>query len=338
MPKVSLSESFEVRQVIGVGTFSRVRLARHRGSGFVYAVKSLAKSEQVRLGVCHRLGNEIKCMRLLDHRNIAKFVSVFQDSAELHIVQECVSGGEIFTHVNHRTSHRTSEEVVVFYASQIALAFEHMHSKRIVFRDLRQENLCVAANGYIKLVDFGNARLLRVGRRARTLCGAPEYSAPEMLSSRGHSFEVDWWALGVLLYELLVGWSPFYSENPMDIYARILARDQTLRWPENAEIELGERARVSNAAKLAVEELLTIDDLRRPGFREICEASLFAGVNWLEIRRQSIQPPLKAFVPKLSSSLDVGNFEMYDQSKTLPAQPLKSAKSKMEWRRWCSRF
>ena len=90
-----LSQAFHVMNVIGAGTFSRVRLVRHRDSRFVYAAKSLAKAEQVRLGVCHRVGSEVRCLRSVDHPNIAKFVAAFQDATELHIIQECVYGGEL---------------------------------------------------------------------------------------------------------------------------------------------------------------------------------------------------------------------------------------------------
>ena len=200
-----------------------------------------------------------------------------------------------------------------------------------MFRDIRQENICVSANGYLKLVDFGNAKRLMHGRRARTLCGAPEYTAPEMLSERGHSFAVDWWALGVLMFELLVGHSPFASDNPMDTWGRIL----THTLPN--ELWSTEVLKVSGTMKRFVEDsMLCPNEHERANLEQMKQHPLFHHVNWQDIYMQVAEVPSRAFIPRVSSTTDTSNFELYPQSKELPAQPLRSAQSKMEWRRWCS--
>lgn len=305
----ALARDFEILRTVGTGTFSRVKMVRHSKSRFVYAAKRLRKREQVRADRVQALAREIETLGAIDHPNVAALVCVFQDEVELVMVQECVYGGELFNHLNHRTAHRAGEGVARFYAAQLVLALEHLHTKHdIVYRDLRQENVLIGRNGYLKLVDFGNARVLRFGQRARTLCGAPESTAPEMFApigeSRGlegdptdhvhHGKSVDWWALGVLCYELLVGFSPFYSENPMDIYARVLASHETLKLPgdegfvaynrsvEDPSVEGKERdgdrsGDLSDAAMLFVRALLEPFETRRLGTYMADTAATTAG-------------------------------------------------------------
>ena len=372
----SLQHDFEILRTVGTGTFSRVRLVRHRASRFIYAAKRLRKREQVRQHRVQQLRREVHLLGEVDHPNVARLVCVFQDAAELCMIIECVYGGELFNHLNHRTSHRASEEVARFYAAQLVLCLEHLHVKHnIVFRDLRQENILIARNGYLKLVDFGNARRLRYGERARTLCGAPESTAPEMFvpaASDGdthHGKAVDWWALGVLCFELLVGHSPFYSENPMDIYGRILVHAQrqaerdggggsALQFPVD---DGRERAMVSADAMAFTRALLDGNEATRLGTWAPDAGGDEAGANrrylhdapshvrshawfgngkvhWPRILAQAEAPPLKAFVPLVRSDEDTRNFELYDDSEVMPAQPLKKARGKMHWKRWCGDF
>lgn len=388
----SLNLDFQILRTIGTGTFSRVKLVKHSQSRFVYAAKRLRKREQVRMERVQQLAQEIEMVSDIDHPNVACLVCVFQDESELVMIQECVHGGELFNHLNHRTAHRASEEVARFYAAQIVLALEHLHTKHdIVYRDLRLENILISRNGYLKLVDFGNARKLKFGQRARTLCGAPESTAPEMFAPIGngidagngdamdnvhHGKSVDWWALGVLCYELLVGFSPFYSENPMDIYARILAAQETLKLPgDDGFVEYNHSTQkvneskdsisgsivISESAKAFVRSLLEPLETRRLGTYmadginggdqilgsrryahdapgRVRQHGWFESVDWPKMLSQSTPPPLKAFVPRVVSDTDTRNFELYDDSLIVPAQPLKKARAKMHWKRWCGAF
>lgn len=355
----TLRSDFSVLRVIGMGTFATVYLARHTASKFVYAVKCLPKHEQVRLQRVQQLRREVLIHRSLDHPNIARLVSVFQDPSQLHLVQECVIGGELFTHLNHRTSHRASEVVARFYAAQLVIALEYLHGKHdVVYRDLRQENILVARNGYVKITDFGNARFLRYGERAKTLCGAPDSAAPEMFlpdedNHTSHGKAVDWWALGVLIFELLVGFSPFYSENPMDIYARTACIDAATLFPESME---GERTSVSNNARNFVLALLQRDERVRLGTYSVANSSdanlqsrrwihdapedvrghpWFEGIDWAHVLAQSITPPLKAFVPIAKSDDDCRNFDLYHQAHAVQPRVLRKPRAKMTWNRWC---
>ena len=122
-----------------------------------------------------------------------------------------VRGGELFSHL--RKSSRFVEETARFYAVQVALAIGYLHDKNIIYRDLKPENILMDEDGYLCLTDFGLAKILESGQQANTFCGTPDYLAPEILSDTGHSFPVDWWAIGILTYEMIVGCPPFFTQS-----------------------------------------------------------------------------------------------------------------------------
>ena len=131
---------------------------------------------------------------------------------------EYVGGGELFTYM--KTEGKFEIDAARFYSTQVVSMFESLHSKDIVYRDLKPENLLVTPNGYLKLVDFGFAKYCKT--RTYTLCGTPEYLAPEILLNKGHGKPVDWWCLGIFIYEMMAGQAPFTDEDPMQVYQKIL--------------------------------------------------------------------------------------------------------------------
>ena len=141
-----------------------------------------------------------------------------QDNTWLFILLDYINGGELFTYM--KTEDKFDSATTRFYASQVVLMFEYLHSKDIVYRDLKPENLLVNTNGYLKLVDFGFAKYCK--SHTYTLCGTPEYLAPEILLNKGHGKPVDWWCLGILIYEMMVGQAPFTDDDPMKVYQLIL--------------------------------------------------------------------------------------------------------------------
>ena len=122
-----------------------------------------------------------------------------------------IKGGELYK--IFKSKKRLSEDVVRFYAAQICMAVGYLHSKSIMHRDLKLENILVGEDGYLKIIDYGLAKLLNGTQLAKTFCGTPEYLAPEMVENKGHDFSVDWWALGILIYELMIGVTPFYNRE-----------------------------------------------------------------------------------------------------------------------------
>lgn len=139
---------------------------------------------------------------------------ITQDERYLYIVLEYVPGGELFTYL--RTVKNFKSGDARFYAGQIMLMFEYLHSKNIIYRDLKPENLLIDVQGNLKLTDFGFAKIIE--SRTYTLCGTPEYLAPEILLQKGHGKPVDWWCLGIIIYEMIVGIDPFSDDEPMQVY------------------------------------------------------------------------------------------------------------------------
>lgn len=192
-------DDFELDRTIGTGSFGRVMIVYvKKDRQQRYAMKMLKKENIVKMKQVEHTLNERKILSSIDFPFVVKLAYSFKDTSNLYMVLEYVSGGEMFTHL--RKTGRYSEENACFYASQIVLTFEYLHYLQIVYRDLKPENVLYDSNGYIKITDFGFAKIIK--DRTWTLCGTPEYLAPEIILSRGYNKAVDWWALGVIIYEM----------------------------------------------------------------------------------------------------------------------------------------
>ena len=155
-----------------------------------------------------------------------------QDELYIYFVTELLKGGDLFT--LHRHVGNFNAKQTEFYGAQVVAIFEYLQSKDIVYRDLKPENIMVQADGYLKLIDFGFAKVIK--KRTYTICGTPEYIAPEILLNEGHGKAVDWWTLGILLYEMLAGYPPFQADDPMDIYRKII--NTKPKYPEGFDDKL----------------------------------------------------------------------------------------------------
>jgi len=215
--KVMKIEEYEILDTIGAGTFARVRLVKDK-KGTYYALKMMKKGEILRLKQTDHVISEIKVMLSLDYPLIAKLYGFQQDERYLYLLQEYIPGGELYSYL--KSQGKLSVSSAMFYTAQIVLLLQYLHSKSIVYRDLKPENLLLASNGYLRLIDFGLAKFIK--SRTFTHCGTPEYMAPEILLNKGYGFSVDWWGLGILLYEMVSGVDPFKDDDPMQIYQQIL--------------------------------------------------------------------------------------------------------------------
>ena len=184
-------EQFEIIRTIGVGSFSYVNLCYHTPTERYCTLKVMSKRLLIELNQIEHVLNEREVLSKIDHPNVVKFFGTFQDDDFLYIMMEYVPGGEVFSHL--RTLHHFDLDVVRFYAGEILLVFEELHKHRIVFRDLKPENLLFDSEGHVKFIDFGFAKILE-DDRTYTLCGTPEYLAPEIIKGEGASFASDWLA------------------------------------------------------------------------------------------------------------------------------------------------
>jgi serine/threonine protein kinase len=247
---------------------------------------------------------------LAHHPFLVNLHGFSQNPSYLYFAIEYVPGGDLFTYL--RKIGKFDNEQSQTYAAQITLMFEYLHSLSIIYRDLKPENLLIAADGYLKLTDFGFAK--RVEERTYTLCGTPEYIAPEVLLNKGHGKAVDWWTLGVIIYEMLAGIDPFNDEDPMLIYQKILKCK--FSFPRGFDSQ----------AKSLIKHLLVVDLSKRygnlkKGVEDIKKHKWFKHTDWLALVSKTIKMP---YVPYLQSPGDTSNFMEYPDSYTT-APPLAPA-------------
>ncbi|CAG8575591.1 136_t:CDS:2 [Ambispora gerdemannii] len=290
---------FVLLETLGTGTFGRVFLTKFKHTENYYAMKVLKKVEVVRLKQVEHINSEKQILAQVHHPFIVNLFCTFQDDRNLYMLLEYVIGGELFSHL--RKAGRFSNDVTRFYAAEIILAIEYLHSKDIIYRDLKPENLLLDSRGHVKITDFGFAKI--VEDRTWTLCGTPEYLAPEIIQSKGHGKAVDWWALGILIFEMLAGYPPFFDDNPFGIYEKILAGK--IQFPSHFD----------QNAKDLIKRLLTSDRTKRLGnlrgaSEDVKKHKWFRNVDWQGLYERRTQAPI---VPPFQHSGDTSNFEKYQE-------------------------
>lgn len=295
-------EDFQILKLIGKGTFGQVFQVRKRDTQRVYAMKVLSKKVIVqKREVAHTLGERNILVRtaMTDSPFIVGLKFSFQTPTDLYLVTDYMSGGELFWHLQKEG--RFQEPRAKFYIAELILALQHLHQHDIVYRDLKPENILLDANGHIALCDFGlsKANLAR-DDTTQTFCGTTEYLAPEvLLDENGYGKMVDFWSLGVLVFEMCCGWSPFYAEDTQQMYKNIAFGK--VRFPRDA---------LSTEGRNFVKGLLNRNPRHRLGANgdaaELKEHPFFADIDWVKLSRKMVVPPFK---PKLKSELDTSNFD-----------------------------
>jgi len=201
-----------LKNLLGRGTFGKVFLAELPKEGnALYAIKAIRKDVLLDFKQVKNTKLEKDILFSCDHPFLVGMDYLFQTPERLYFVMPFIKGGELYK--IFKSKKRLSEDIVRFYAYQIILAIGYLHSKGIMHRDLKLENILVDESGYLKIIDYGLAKTLQESTVTKTFCGTPEYLAPEMVTQAGHDFAVDWWAIGILIYEMLIGVTPFYNRE-----------------------------------------------------------------------------------------------------------------------------
>ncbi|KAL8924032.1 MAG: hypothetical protein Q9208_004316 [Pyrenodesmia sp. 3 TL-2023] len=295
-------EDFQILKLIGKGTFGQVYLVRKKDTRRLYAMKVLSKKVIVqKKEVAHTLGERNILVRtaMAESPFIVGLKFSFQTTTDLYLVTSYMSGGELFWHL--QKAGRFNEGRAKFYIAELILALQHLHKYDIVYRDLKPENILLDANGHIALCDFGLSKAnLTKDDTTNTFCGTTEYLAPEvLLDEAGYTTMVDFWSLGVLVFEMCCGWSPFYADDTQQMYKNIAFGK--VRFPKDA---------LSNEGRNFVKGLLNRNPKHRLGAindaEDLKAHPFFADMDWVALANKTIVPPFK---PQLTSVLDTSNFD-----------------------------
>uniref|UniRef100_A0A8C9YUZ2 non-specific serine/threonine protein kinase n=1 Tax=Sander lucioperca TaxID=283035 RepID=A0A8C9YUZ2_SANLU len=313
MPFVSFVQTmndFDYLKLLGKGTFGKVILVREKASGTYYAMKILKKEVIIAKDeVAHTL-TESRVLKNTRHPFLTSLKYSFQTKDRLCFVMEYVNGGELFFHLSRERVF--SEDRTRFYGAEIVSALDYLHSAKIVYRDLKLENLMLDKDGHIKITDFG---LCKEGitdtATMKTFCGTPEYLAPEVLEDNDYGRAVDWWGLGVVTYEMMCGRLPFYNQDHEKLFELILMEE--IKFPRT----------LSADAKSLLSGLLIKDPNKRLGggpddAKEIMRHSFFGTVDWQDVYDKKLVPP---FQPQVSSETDTRYFDEEFTAQTITITP-----------------
>eukprot|EP00397_Hematodinium_sp_SG-2012_P031813 GEMP01033809.1.p1 GENE.GEMP01033809.1~~GEMP01033809.1.p1 ORF type:complete len:483 (+),score=72.86 GEMP01033809.1:232-1680(+) len=293
---------FEMADTIGIGIVGRVRLAilKECSVQTPVAIKVLKKSMVLELKQVNHIRYEAEIMKLANSPFIVSYLGKLEDAKRIYFVLEFCSGGELYRRLEFENRLETLDSL--FYACIVTVALEYLHGLNVIYRDLKPENLLITVSGYLKMIDFGFSKI--VEGRSWTLCGTPEYLAPEMIQNRGHGVSVDWWALGVLIYEMVAGYAPFFDDNPFVLFQKVLAC--RLFFPKHFDSKV----------KDLTMKLLSVDRGKRfgclaGGATDIARHKAFDCLDWEAVRAQTMNAP---YVPELKNQWDLHMFDEYPES------------------------
>ncbi|KAI8357031.1 kinase-like domain-containing protein [Mortierella sp. GBAus27b] len=292
---------FNFIAVLGRGNFGKVMLSEDKKGGDLYAIKALKKDSIVKHDEVESAKSEKRIFQVANkerHPFLTTLHSCFQTDTRLYFVMEYVRGGDLMMHIQR--DRRFGERRAKFYGCEVLLALQYFHQNNIIYRDLKLDNILLTMDGHVKIADYGLCKEnMPHGATTRTICGTPEFMAPEIIEEQPYDRSIDWWTFGVLMYEMLLGRAPFSGEEEDDIYDSIM--DDEPLFPQG----------FGRNEKALLQSLLTkVPSLRLgagPGDAEDVKAhAYFRDVNFDDVYHKRIPPP---FLPKVNSAKDVSNFD-----------------------------
>uniref|UniRef100_A0A8C3ANP3 protein kinase C n=1 Tax=Cyclopterus lumpus TaxID=8103 RepID=A0A8C3ANP3_CYCLU len=294
-------QDFKLIAVLGRGHFGKVLLSEYKRTGSLYAIKALKKGDIVARDEVESLMCEKRIFETVNgshHPFLVNLFACFQTPEHVCFVMEYTAGGDLMMHIHADVF---SEPRAVFYSACVVLGLQFLHDHKIVYRDLKLDNLLLDKEGFVKIADFGLCKEgMGFGDRTSTFCGTPEFLAPEVLTDTSYTRAVDWWGLGVLVYEMLVGESPFPGDDEEEVFDSIV--NDEVRYPRF----------LSTEAIGVMRRLLRRNPERRLGSGEkdaedVKKQPFFRGIDWEDLLQRKLPPP---FVPTIGGKEDVSNFDM----------------------------
>lgn len=297
-------EELENKGLLGNGGFGCVELFQHSKTGETYALKTMSKGHIVKVGMQNAVINEKNVLMIADSPFIVKLYATYNWQDDIAFLLELLLGGELYA--TYTREHLWGSEAhAKFYAAVVICAFEHLHSHFILYRDLKPENVVLNAKGMPKLVDMGLAK--RVVGKTYTTCGTPDYFAPEVITGAGHNHAVDWWTVGILIYELLTGNPPFTASAPMQIFKNVLGGIKRVALPKKCQGPAGHLVK-GLLRKEASERL----PMRAGGVPNLKSHEWYAKFDWVALDKEEMKPPYR---PSVKSETDLGNFSAREEDK-----------------------
>ncbi|XP_053673638.1 cGMP-dependent protein kinase, isozyme 1-like [Anopheles nili] len=304
----------DVVGTLGVGGFGRVELVKvdRNEDTQVYALKCMKKRHIVDTRQQEHMYSERKIMLACQSPFICRLYRTYKDTKYVYMLLEACMGGEVWTILRDRVTFEDS--TAKFIVACVLQAFDFLHARGIVYRDLKPENLLLDARGYAKLVDFGFSKFIGYSSKTWTFCGTPEYVAPEIILNKGHDRSVDYWALGILIHELLTGIPPFTAADPMKTYNIILKGIDMVNFPKHMS-----RAAISLIKRLCRDVPSERLGYQRGGVQDIKKHKWFQGFDWDGLIALTLKSPLQ---PNLHGPLDMSNFDIFPKDLDIPPDEL----------------
>lgn len=270
-------------------------------------MKGLSKGYIVKTGMQSSVMNERNILMMTKSDFITRLYECYNGEQRLYFLLEAALGGELFQ-TYHRKSLHGSDTHARFYVAGVVFAFEHFHERHVIYRDLKPENLLINHKGECKLTDMGLAKFV-IGK-TYTTCGTPDYFAPELISSAGHTHAVDWWSLGILAFELMSGHAPFEAAAPMQVFSKVMQGIDKVDFPPKCQGPVGDF--IKSLLKASPSERLP---MRSGGVKNLKDCEWYEGYDWDAMFNLNMDPPYK---PAVKSKTDIGNF--CAKKKDMPKQ------------------
>jgi serine/threonine protein kinase len=301
--KINLDE-YKLEQKIGKTNLASVYICRHIKTNKIYTMKIMKKIDVLHSKIVERLTNEFKIMANVYHPFIIELKGINNTNPyTLNFLFEFIPGGTLNSLIkSHKRLPITNAR---FYLASLVTVIDYLHKRNIIYRDLNPENILINSNGFIKLADFSFAKKLENNDVTYSVCGQPEYYSPEMINKLGYNTSSDFWSLGIFLYEMLIGCTPFMDQDPMKIYQKI--NKAKVIFPKFMD----------KNTKMIIKQFLTIDVNKRlgcskKGVFEIVDHPFFEGFDWKGLLYRTLEPP---FIPVVNGPNDISNYKVIDNKK-----------------------